>query len=306
VITFVVLAAVSLCHSADAPASQASPDVLILDLDAGGKRHTLYEPIELTYRVTNPTQSDVRTYLQFSGNRIRITIQPEGGTAISYSGGLTRDVIGGWPEHVLHGATRFEESERLYFNPIPRGLTFPRTGHYTIRAELDAGNSEQAVVLHSEVNVKVTDPSTDDSALINDLGSPDALISVLRDDASRYCADGGKPDCLDRLLHVARAHPDSAYSPFILMEVIGARSWMNQLEQPNFPLELGLFQEFLDRYPKHPVAWRAEATLPSLLHKMGKNQEAVDAVHRFEKAHPDRRNFIHHLHESILREAVEN
>jgi hypothetical protein len=39
-----------------------------LTLDADGERHALYESIDLTYRVTNPTSSDVETFLQVAGN----------------------------------------------------------------------------------------------------------------------------------------------------------------------------------------------------------------------------------------------
>jgi len=279
------------------------PHELLLRVDVGKSTFVMYEPVILTYSLANLTDLSIRaeTRVPHEYRYLKISIRPESGNPIRFDSGPVADVPG-VPSLRLAAGVTMADDLTMFFNDATNELAFPRTGNYTILGRMYVGNSPEPVHIEAApVSISVVEPGTADRQVIKSLGSEQDLVRLLRGGPYAYCKDSPDTDCPGKIKTLIREHPRSAYTPAIAFELANYYGWEKPGGTPQYKVEVEILQDFLDRWPEHPLAADVTSSLVYALERVGKEKEALDLCGQFEKKYPGRTSPRHQIEKSELK-----
>ncbi len=275
------------------------PAGLTLRLDSHASTYVLYEPVSITYTLTNPTELPIEAYIWIDLRHPELTIQYEDGEPQAFTyGGIACGLVG--PPKLLGPGQFLTAHFEMFHNDASKSLAFPRLGRYTIHGEFSVTHLKKAVkIMAPPIQISVVDPREADRRLAEDLGSWQDLIGLQRRGSSAHCEGKPRAQCFEELRGLVRNHPDSAYAPHVLLDLAGTVGWRGINAAPQPDLEAELLEEFLARWPRHPAAIRASEKLPIALHEAGRERDAIEALDRFERSYPGRKDSIRFMRQTI-------
>jgi len=263
----------------------------------------LNEPIVLAFSVENVTNHRLVAQMRMDASALRLVISTEGAPAVTTRSAFAEEDTEGRPELYLGPREVVEESAGLFYGSTQQGRLFPRTGKYRIRGEMEVGTENGSIRLTDEIDVEVTPESADDDEFVKRLGAESDLISVLRS-PELFCDGGSRRACVERLVSIARECARSSYAPIVF---VGAVGMMEQpaartVEGTSTQRLLEMWEESLRRWPGSATrALVMFATARSLM-EVGRTQESAAMIKKYEAEFPHRRQQVHYLHASVLRE----
>src|SRR2546425_11691521 len=265
--------------------SHADPAALRLHLSSVKTSYALYEPVVVSYRISNPTDLDVVSGLLLEyGPSVYLTIKgPHGEVKPFKSGG----------EFCLFPTVNrvFKPGETdtgqviLFFNDLAHELAFPTTGSYKLVASAQVLN--KVIIQGEPLIIDVREPSDLDRRAIGALGSTDRLITLFRKGIVEYCGDEPRETCGERLRSFLRRYRESAYAPVVTYYYGLAVASSAIPVGPKDEQAAGVFATFLRRWPGHPFEPIVTLDLIRRLHDLGRHQEALELLHHFEQRFPD-------------------
>jgi hypothetical protein len=275
---------------------------LTVVLDAGKTSYALYEPVVVTFRVVNPTDTAIRTSLTMDyGQGISLTIQREGGGAEAYQSGLSTDVTRTSEARFEGHSTDAGEVVAL-FNDRVGHLAFPAAGRYKLSVSAQVWIRPGVLIESNPVWIEVREPSEIDRRAIDSLGSPDGLVSLFRHGVKEFCRGEQSLDtCAQNVRSVLRRYPESAYAPALTyyygLDVAARDLPIGPEDEP----ATDIFDGFLRRWAGHPFEADVTAALIREVHARGRREESFEWLHRFEKKFPERSSQLHELRARIER-----
>ncbi len=275
---------------------------LKLTIEASGKTLILYEPLVLTYTVSNTTERTIRSRVKmtFEMGNLKLSIQPGDATGQDYFSGPVADgVLRG--DVVHEPGQSMSATVSMFHNDMSGTLAFPEIGRYTIRAKMLVGFEEgKPVYLDAEpLVIDVAEPTPMDRQLEESLGTSEDLLGLLERGASRYCANRLGPSCFEELRVVVRNNPSSAYAPHIAYGLASAVEWGGIDVTPREQLAEELLREFPRTWPDHALSPDVSRLLIHIVAKSGRRQEAIELLRSFERTYPSRQSAIKHLRQKL-------
>lgn len=266
------------------------PSQLTFQLDTGKTKFVLYEPVIVTYTLVNPTdaiiESNVR--MSFAGGNLKIFIAYEDQELREFNSGIIGETLG-TPSVVHPRRSSMVGDVRMFFNDLTNDLAFPRTGRYKIHGKMYLGNFPAPTFVEAgSVQIEVVRPQDADLKVIETLGTEENLVILLRDGPEAYCKAEANPKCLERLLSFPKEFSNSAYAPTITILLAGTLGLKGLGTGPRHDLQARMLEDFLSRWPNHPLGPRVTTSLVASLRDLGKEKEAMDWVDRFERRYPGR------------------
>lgn len=251
----------------------------------------VYEPVVLTWALANHTDSPIRTranVLQAYGD-VLIEIGFPDGSRTRYDSGVHADAAygGSDPEGApLEPGDALEGVHLISRNTGAGGLAFPNTGRYEIRVSVADRGPQKSWYRAPTIELHVGPPSEADRVVLDHIGGPDALVSLVGWSFDPHCEGPAAATCYERLRAVAEDNLGSAYAPYVLYG-IGSAMEAGHLElNSGFDLKLDLFDEILDRWPTHPLRRILLPHVAAILVKAGRRSQALRRISQAEREFP--------------------
>lgn len=264
----IVLAALA-SHLEDDVAAAEDAGRLVLAATTHKSSYSLYEPVVVTYSVSNPTPEPIMAGFHMHSSRF-ITIARSDGEGLTRcrSGPIAASFTPARPHapgEVLGAATS------LLWNDYTQSIAFPNTGEYVIMIGLRvySSNHELTFIRADPVTISVVAPEGPDLALLDQVGSGEGLVDFL---LHKPHYDLRTPK---EILELARRYPMSAYSPYLVRRLADTR----------FRGAVEAAELFLARWPEHPLAPNVMLRLIRLLLP---TDAARARLEEFERRWPDR------------------
>lgn len=285
-------------------AAERCNDSTTLELSVSVQTGTfvLYEPVVVTYSVTNPTDVPVEAmvFMPLSDGSINLYVSPSGAPRQLYQSGPNIEVAHSRPN-------RFEARERksravgVFYNDLTGTLAFPRPGSYTIRARLHVSSYERGYVTveAQPLGIQIVEPSRIDQEAIEWFGSPGKLIWFLRDGVAEYCKGTVRALCLKRLGSFLERFSGSSYAPTVAFYLALAKSSKSGGMEGEVPNSGELLEKFFELWPDHPWAPDMIASLVDDLVEVGQRSDANRWIERFRRDYPDRRDQLTSLQKKV-------
>jgi hypothetical protein len=300
-------------------AARPGAESLTFKIEVGQTRYSLYEPVLLTYSVTNPTPEPIESQANLSSLHQGLTVlvvRPTGNPFQVITPSVTDCSIRVAGPTVHPPGETFLSTDDLLWNddsrPRTGGLTFATPGKYTIEAEFFVGPPTGSLKA-KPLEIEVDEPSAIDRAAIASVGSPETLVTILKG-AGSYCAGqrGAEEECYTRMRKFVNEFHASAYAPAITADLA---DWLlldagrkgeqahdrESIEAYHADVQvvLDLTDDFLRRSPDHPEAARIHWTQVMALDRMGSYPKVRDSLVQFMKKYPERRRQFEPLRQKL-------
>jgi hypothetical protein len=287
-----VVLGILLVSSSQAPSivETGEPSQLTLQLDTGKTRFVMYEPVILTYSLVNPTDMVIESNakMTFGTGYLKLFIARAGESPREFHSGIIGETTRtGKLVHPRHSI--LVADVRVFFNDLADDLAFPRTGRYKIQAKMYLGNFPDPLFVEAApAEIEVVGPRNVDTEVIEALGSETNLVVLLRDGPEAYCKIDGSPRCWEKLMSLRERFPDSSYMPAMTFVLAGTLGLKGMGAGPRHDLQAVILEDFLKRWPNHPLGARVTTALVGAFRDLGKMREAAEWVDRFEQKYPGR------------------
>ncbi len=283
-------------------AQYGSPNELVFELASSKPVYSLYEPVLVIYSVTNPTSRPIRAIidLEYELHRISFSITGPDGRSNEYQEGPLPNVPA--MERInAPGCHYVTENEMM--NNAYTGLAFPKPGRYQIHANLWVGNYPKPVVLQAEpITVEILEPAGREASAIAFFPTKEAFLTLVRHGTGHYCDGRPTPSCFEEIRTFLAEHEASAYAPTIMRSLASFAAWERSSVTPKPDVAIALLERFLQLWPTHPQRHLVMARLVGVLYEAGRVSEAAQALERFDREHPDRKDVLGSLSGKVQRQ----
>jgi len=269
--------------------SHADPATLKLHVSSGKASYALYEPVVVSYRISNPTDLDIVSGLENMsyGRSVGLTIQGPQGDAKPFKSAGEFCYIPTVNRVFKPGETDTGQVI-LFFNDLAHELAFPSAGTYKLTVSAHVWNNPGPVIIQAEpLIIDVREPSDLDRRAIEALGSTDRLMTFFRKGVVGFCGDEPREACGERLRSFLRRYRESAYAPAVTYYYGLAVASSAIPVGPKDEQAAAVFATFLRRWPGHPFEPIVTLDLIRRLHDLGRHQEALELLHHYEQRFPD-------------------
>jgi hypothetical protein len=273
---------------------------LLLKIETPKTRFVLYEPIVVTYTVINASQDTIHATVNMDpddGIRFSITAGDEPAQDDQPHEARCKLRVQSWvhPPGVVGTVSVY-----LKWTDATRDFASPNPGHYKLGARMsvvvaDAKSWKESTLTltAAPIDIDVTEPGPADAAAIRWLGSVEDLKRLTRDGAARYCGGPESGACAKRLDGFLQENIDSAYAPAVMFELASALAH-DLINLPGHGMAIRLFETFLEKWPRHPMAPSAMFSMAMVFwdYGMSGGRKIVD---RFAKAYPEKTQMLEQL-----------
>lgn len=314
----ILVGPITILASDDGPPSQLD---LVLSLEAVKPTFVLYEPVVVTYMLKNPTDSLITSRLlriDYGAGALRLFIQyeeeepvPLKSMSSSSSRRSTSDLMRHLPGEAMVAAVP------ILYNYGTRAdvLAFAKTGRYSVSAKISLGEAQDSPESGEDslsveglpIEIEVVEPREQDQGLIDYLGSEQILLELIQGRFASFCADETSPSCFEELRSLIEVHQSSAYAPYIAYSVasnVGEDQGLRVSPRPLIAAEL--FEEFLNKWPDHPMKYFILTRLPFKLSEAGREKEAATWIERYKSEFPGNRSMIQAMQMRIQGEPAQD
>jgi hypothetical protein len=271
------------------PAVRWDPSALRLELKSGKEKMSLYEPLVVVYTLRNLSDSNVGVPadLEYGMGEVTVSIQADSGSAVPYADDIVaRSLVHAMPR-VLGPHQADAHAVSMFFNGTSNDLAFVRQGRYTLGAALHVGNAPDPVFVRaSTIGVEVREPTARDRNALEVLGGVERFAKMIRFGVEGYCKGDGETACLDRIQALRTRFGDSVYAPWVTIRYGEALARGNIKSEEESAVDV--FDDFVRRWPGHSLEANVVADMVIELGKIGRRDEALEWLHRFEKNFPER------------------